>query len=266
MVTAPLNEVTEKVNLGQGKQSVVVITTPLNGMFDRVILGHVLNGLSEHIRTEIKVLGPHDLDQAMKWAIKLEDKESPRLQRSVTTRNPAPMAISPLFTFSFISLPINLFAPKVKLMLLMLTCMKLRCFSFHINHITQILPQIVSNCLAQTLSIVANFIERDYASSAVHATNCTIVTQFHIHNEKPNHSFENEAHYVLLMRLQNTIEEVHAIKAHNVYYLPKCTEFQVQNHMLEIDLRSVVGEEFLFVEKDSGNTNRIFDKRCSKLL
>lgn len=40
----------------------------------------------------------------------------------------------------------------------------------------------------------------------------------------------------------------------------------MQNHMLEIDLRSVVGEEFLFVEKDSGNTNRIFDKRCSKLL
>ncbi|CAI9283475.1 unnamed protein product [Lactuca saligna] len=107
----------------------VVMTAPLNGMSDHVILGQVLNGLNEHIRDEIRILCPRDLDQAMKWAIKLKDKESPGLQKSVTTRNPAPMAISPLFTFSFVSLPLNLSAPKVYPSI---------CWPLHLNKNTKV--------------------------------------------------------------------------------------------------------------------------------
>lgn len=49
-------------------------TSPLEHISENILLGQFLNGLNEEIRVEVRLLGPVTLEQAMKFVIKVEDR------------------------------------------------------------------------------------------------------------------------------------------------------------------------------------------------
>ena len=50
------------------------MATPLTGIKEEMLLAPFMKGLNDKVRTELKVLGPLNLVQAMKWSVNIEEK------------------------------------------------------------------------------------------------------------------------------------------------------------------------------------------------
>nr|KAJ0228165.1 hypothetical protein LSAT_V11C100046520 [Lactuca sativa] len=72
------------------QRAFIELLAPLNNIPDDITLGHFINGLQEEIRSEVQLLSPISVEQAMTLAIKVERKLNSQLHRksSLSTVTP----------------------------------------------------------------------------------------------------------------------------------------------------------------------------------
>lgn len=64
------------------RQGFIELMAPLQGVPEEIAKGQYINGLKDEIKSEVRLLGPISLDQAMDLSVKVEDKLRSAISRS----------------------------------------------------------------------------------------------------------------------------------------------------------------------------------------
>lgn len=69
------------------KRQFIKLAAPLKRMPKNILMGHFVNGLTEDIREEVRMMGMYTLEQATDLALKVEEKNKVRLSKPNEGKN-----------------------------------------------------------------------------------------------------------------------------------------------------------------------------------